>query len=218
MPRISKKAMRRDKIVLAAGRLFAYQGYHGTSTRQIAHFAHVSENTIFRHFEHKEDLFWSTLRAYSSSLDFPRDLLNGIANCEPLETVLPKILEQFSDTAISTPELLRLVAIAFLEMHPKAATFVEERLSPPLLAISRYLEMSIKGGKLRELDPALLTGALIMTSLTRDEVSRLIDKSKPVLNYQEKNRAHARFWLDMLAPRMPDYPLSVTPIGEENPG
>jgi AcrR family transcriptional regulator len=43
MPLILKSSARTDKIVQAAGRLFAYQGYHGTSTRQIAHLADVSE-------------------------------------------------------------------------------------------------------------------------------------------------------------------------------
>lgn len=218
MPFRSKKSVRRDRIVQAAGRLFAYQGYHGTSTRQIAHLASVCENTIFRHFDHKEDLFWSTLRAYSAQLDFDRNLLAGIAKCEPLEAVLPKILELFSDTARYRPELPRLIAIAFLEMHPKAETFIQERLSPTLSAISGYLEMSIKGGKLRDLDPTILTAALMMTPLTHQEISRLIDKNKPLLNYQERNRAHARFWMDMLAPTMQSFPSPVTPIGEENPG
>ncbi len=110
---------------------------------------------------------------------------------------MPKILELISDTASYRPELLRLIAIAFLEKHPKAETFVQEHLSPALSAISHCLEVSIKNGKLRDLDSTLLTVALMMTTLTYAEVSRLIDKNKPLLNYQERNRAHARFWLDI---------------------
>jgi len=218
MPIVPRRSVRRDKIVEAAGRLFAFQGYHGTSTRQIAHLANVSENTLFRHFDHKEDLFWSTLRAHSERLDLDRNLLAGIAKCEPPEAVLPKILELFSDTASYRPELLRLIAIAFLEMHPKAETFIQEHISPALSAISHYLEMSIKSGKLRDLDPTILTAALMTTTLTHTEISRLIDKNKPLLNYQERNRAHARFWLDMLAPRMLVYPSLGTPIGDGKSG
>ena len=72
MPLVSKKSLRRDRIVRAAGRLFAHQGYHGTSTRQIAHLANMSENTLFRHFDDKENLFWSTLREHFAALDFQR--------------------------------------------------------------------------------------------------------------------------------------------------
>jgi len=203
MPRISRKAMRRDKIVQAAGRLFAYQGYHGTSTRQIAHLANISENTLFRHFDDKESLFWSTLRAHFAALDFQWDLLDKIGNREPPEIVLPKVLELFADTASYRPELIRLAGVAFLEMHPKGEAFIQERLSPTLTAISSYLEMNIKSGRIRDLDPNTMTVALMMTTLTHAEISRLIDKDKPLQNHQEKNRAQARFWLDMLAPETP---------------
>jgi len=218
MSQAPKKSTRKEKIVQAAGRLFASQGYHGTSTRQIAHLANVSENTIFRHFDHKEDLFWSTLRAESVSLDFHRDLLEGIAKREPPEVVLPRILGLLTDTVSYRPELLRLIAIAFLEMRPKAEVFIEECLSPALSAISHYLEMSIKDGKLRVLDPITLTAALMMTTLTHAGISRLIDKNRPLLNYQERNRAHARFWLDILAPRTPAFPSPGKPIRDENHG
>lgn len=199
-----------------AGRLFAYQGYHGTSTRQIAHLANMSENTLFRHFNDKESLFWSTLRAHFAALDFQQDLLEKIANCEPPEVVLPKILELLDDTVSYRPELPRLIAVAFLEMHPKGEAFIQERLSPALLAISQYLEMNIKGGKIRDLDSTAVTAALMMTTLTHAEVSRLIDKNRPLLNHQERNRAQARFWLDMLAPRMPAHESPAATIREEN--
>jgi AcrR family transcriptional regulator len=204
--------------VQAAGRLFAHQGYHGTSTRQIAHLANISENTLFRHFDDKESLFWSTLRAHFAALDFQRDLLERIANREPLEVVLPKILEVLTDTVNYRPELLRLTAVALLELHPKGEVFIQELLSPALSAISHYLEMSIKDGKLRDLDPSLLTAALMMTSLTYPKISRLLDKDKPLLNHQEKNRAQARFWLHILEPRIPAQASRVTANGEGNPG
>jgi AcrR family transcriptional regulator len=208
MPLITKKSLRRDRIVHAAGQLFAHQGYHGTSTRQIAHLAEMSENTLFRYFEDKESLFWVTLGAHFGTLGFERDLQQRIANCEPPEVVLPKILELFADTASYRPQLLRLAAVAYLEMHPRGEAFLQERFSPFLSAVSRYLEANVKGGKIRDLDPVTATVALAMTALTFAEVSPLINKDKPLLNHQEKNRAQARFWLDVLAPRIPS-PVSA---------
>lgn len=206
MPVVPKRSMRTDKIIQAAGRLFAYQGYHGTSTRQIAHLADVSENTIFRHFDHKEDLFWSTLRSHSTGVKLHRNLIAGMAKCEPPELVLPMILELLIDTVNHRPELIRLIAVAFLELHPKADAFIEEHLSPPLSAISRYLDASIKSGRVRDLDPTMLTVAIMMTTLMHATIARLIDHNKPLLNYPEVNRAHARFWLGLLAPRASSYP------------
>ena len=75
MPSAPRNSERTDKILQAAAQLFARQGYHGTSTREIARLADVSENTLFRHFDHKEDLFWSALRSRSTGLKLRRDLL-----------------------------------------------------------------------------------------------------------------------------------------------
>jgi AcrR family transcriptional regulator len=217
MPPLSKKSLRRDQIVRAAGRLFAHQGYHGTTTRQIAHLANISENTIFRHFNDKESLFWSTLLEHFTEQDFQHDLLEKIAQGEPPEVVLPKILELFADTVSYRPELLRLIAVAFLEMQPKGGAFIEERLSPALLAIRQYLEKNIKGGRIRDLDSTTVTAALTMTALTHAGISRLIDKNKPLFNHQERNRAQARFWLEMLAPRLPAHESLVMAIAEKTP-
>src|ERR1039457_4107086 len=85
MPVTPKSSVRTDKILQAAGKLFARQGYYGTSTREIARLADVSENTIFRHFDNKDDLFWSALRARSSVMKFRRDLLEGMAEGEAPE-------------------------------------------------------------------------------------------------------------------------------------
>ena len=216
MPLVSKKSQRRDKIVRAAGRLFAYQGYHGTSTRQIAHLANMSENTLFRHFDDKESLFWWTLRSHFAELDFKEELLDKIASGQSPEVVLPKILELFADTASYRPELLRLAAVAFLEMHPKGEAFIQECLSPALLAISKYLDASIKDGKIRDLDSTTVTAALMMTALTHTEIAQLIDKNKPLLNHQERNRAQARFWLEMLAPKMPSHEPAIAAIRDKN--
>jgi AcrR family transcriptional regulator len=208
--------VRTDQIIQAAGKLFAHQGYHGTSTRQIAHLADVSENTLFRHFDHKEDLFWSTLRFYSSGLKPRRELLEGITKCDSPEVVLPRIFELLTDTVNYRPELLRLMAVAFLELHWKAEAFGREHFSPVLSSISHYLEMNIKGGKLRDLDPTMMTAGLMMTPLMHPGISKLIGGNEPpFVNGQEAGRAYARFWLDLLTPRDSGYPNSIARTSDE---
>jgi AcrR family transcriptional regulator len=219
MPTAGRNSVRSDQIIQAAGKLFAHQGYHGTSTRQIAHLADVSENTLFRHFDHKEDLFWSTLRFYSSGLKPRKELLEGIAKCDSPEVVLPKILELLSDTVNYRPELLRLMAVAFLELQWKAEAFGHEHFSPVLSAISHYLEMNIKGGRLRDLDPTMITAGLMMTPLMHPGISKLIGGTKPTfVNGQEAGRAYAKFWLDLLTPRNLAAATPIAPAGEEQSG
>jgi len=48
---------KKQNIIRAATRLFAEQGYDGTTTLQIAHEAGVTEPLIYYHFKGKDDLF-----------------------------------------------------------------------------------------------------------------------------------------------------------------
>jgi AcrR family transcriptional regulator len=202
-----KNSVRTDKILQAAGVLFARQGYHGTSTREIARLADVSENTLFRHFDNKEELFWSSLRSHSAGLKFRQDVLRGITQCDSPEVVLPNIIAMLADTVSYRPELLRLIAVAFIELHAKTDEFSSESLSPVFSAINRYLEMNIKAGKIRNLDPTILTSALIMTVLTHPGIYSLIDGDKPLFsNSLEAHRAYVRFWLDLIVPKNAAFP------------
>jgi AcrR family transcriptional regulator len=208
MPVAPKSTKRTDKILQAAGMLFARQGYHGTSTREIARIADVSENTLFRHFDTKEELFWSSLRAHFSGIQFRLDVQEGLTQGGAPEVVLPKIIEMLADTVNCRPELIRLVVVAFIELHAKADKFSLESLSPVFSAVNHYLEMNIRSGKIRNVDSTILTSALIMTVLTHPGIFGLIEGDKPVFsNSLEVFRAHTRFWLDLIVPGNSVFPL-----------
>jgi AcrR family transcriptional regulator len=200
MPIVPKSSVSTDRIIEAAGKLFARQGYHATSTRQIAQLADVAENTIFRQFDQKEALFWSTLQHYSSGLKLRRDLAEGLTRCDPLQVVLPKILDLLTDVASYKPELLQMISVAFLELHWKVEQFGNEYLSPILSEISRYLEASIKNGTIRGSDATILTAALTMTTFIHPEVFRLINPGKSgYRNSHDAAHAYSEFWLDLLS-------------------
>jgi AcrR family transcriptional regulator len=202
---------RTDKIVLAATQLFSRQGYNGTSTREIARLANVSENTLFRHFERKEDLFWATLRSHSAWLALCKESLESITAFDAPEVVLPKILEILTDTASFRPELLRLIAVAFLELQWKAEAFCQEQLSPVCATIRKYLAMCVKSGRVRDFDPTMVTAALMTMVLMQPGLSRLIDGENPTYSDgRDAARAYTKFWLDVLAPRMAVHPRPVS--------
>jgi len=193
-----------DKIIDAAGKLFARQGYHGTTTREIAQLADVGENTIFRQFNDKESLFWSTLKHNCLGLQPRRDLEQALTRCDPPQFVLPKIIDLLTGIVSYKPELLQLIAIAFVELHWRAGSFGEESLSPILFEISRYLETNIKSGKLRGSDSTILTAALMMTPLVHPEVSKLIHGGpSPYRSRQDAAHAYCKFWTDLLTPVSP---------------
>ncbi len=207
MPISLNSSGRSDKIVQAATKLFSRQGYNATSTREIARLADVSENTLYRYFDRKEDLFWAALRSHSAWLELCKKSLEEITAIEAPEVVLPKILELLTDTVNFKPDLLRLIAVAFLELQWKAEAFCQEQLSPLCASIRRYLATSVKNGRVREFDPTMVTSAMLTMVLMHPGLSRLIDGDHPTYSdSREAARAYTKFWLDVLAPRLASNP------------
>src|SRR5262245_54824322 len=62
---------RRTAIIKAVRRLFADKGFHGTTTRELAEAAGVSEALLFKHFPNKESLYSAMLLACCPAKDAP---------------------------------------------------------------------------------------------------------------------------------------------------
>ncbi|HEV2136851.1 MAG TPA: helix-turn-helix domain-containing protein [Terracidiphilus sp.] len=190
-----------ENILYAAKRLFAQQGYHGTNTKEIARLADIAENTLFRYFERKEELFWAVLRSTLSGFELRLDLLALVAQGAGPEEVLPKLVTQLIDLTILRPDLLRLIAIALIELPWKASAVLHEYLSPTISAVNEYVSKSIESGKLRKLDSSLVTTAIIATVIGYPSLSGLLSATaQPYSDRREAIRAYSKFWIEILAP------------------
>jgi AcrR family transcriptional regulator len=203
-----KSSVRTEKIVDAAAQLFARRGYHGTSTREIARLAEVSENTLFRHFEHKEDIFWSALRYYVSTLKPSWELLGGFNPEDKPEIVLPKIFELLAETVCCRPEVIRIMAVAFLEMQGKAEVICRDLISPVLAAVSRYLASSVEKGAVKHVDPTLLVASLMAMVLIYPQLAKFTNEPEQsaLVDNRQVVSAYSKFWLDVLVPARLDSP------------
>jgi len=214
----SKSSDHVSKIIHAAAQLFARQGYHGTSTREIARIAEVSENTLFRQFEHKEEIFWAALRSQLSGLRLRRDLIDSIAQSAEPEVVLPQLLTQLVDIAFLKPDLLRLVAVGLIELNWKTKAVCYEYLSPIFSTVYRYLATNIEIGRLRKLNPSMLTAALTTVVMVHSEFSKFIaGAAPPYTDSREAIQAYTKFWLDILMPHQYSEPGFTTGIPESLP-
>lgn len=196
-----KKSDISTRIVRAAVALFSRQGYHGTTTREIARLADVSEVTVFRYFERKEDIFWSALRSSFSAIKPRRDLLDRISECDTPEKVLPQILSMFVDATIFSPELIRLIAIAFLEVRGNAEEVCREHLGPLFSTITEYLQANVVSGRVRQLNPIISTMAIGLTVFALPELSRVVQGCRlSKLDSREAIEEFTSFWLGALVP------------------
>lgn len=194
------KSDRSSRILEASGNLFARHGYHGTSTREIARVVGLSENTLFRYFDHKEDIFWAALNHQLGGLRLRPELLDGLAKGEKPEIVLPQLVAQLVDTAILNPEILRLVFVAMLELHWKTSTICREHLAPAFRVIKDYFERNIDQGRIRGLDPGVTATAVGMTVLAHFELARFGEREPLLTDNRSIIETHSNFWLRVLVP------------------
>jgi AcrR family transcriptional regulator len=101
---------KRETLLKTAARLFAAQGFDGTTTLQIAREAGVTEPSIYYHFKGKDELFTSIIKtgflAYLSHFETLEQSTDT-----PFEQI-SKLIELQFDIVEAMPDELRLIASA----------------------------------------------------------------------------------------------------------
>jgi len=144
---------RATQIVDAAARLFARQGYHHTTTKQIAAEAGIAEGTIYNYFASKQDLLLA--------------MLNHLAEMDALVVTVGRS-PAGSEHAFVIGLLRERLAVIDRNRHifqavmPQMLADAELReqvlnrfAGPALDALQRYVEAEIAAGRLRPVNPAL---------------------------------------------------------------
>ncbi|HEV2764740.1 MAG TPA: helix-turn-helix domain-containing protein [Pyrinomonadaceae bacterium] len=197
---------RRRQIVDVAMRLFSERGFRGTTTKEIAHAAGVSEAIIFRHFATKEELYTAIIdhKACSGGMG---DLECPVA--EMIRTDVAGLMEQRNDRAVfehialammrhheQDTEFLRLLFYSALENHQLSQLFWDRNVRTMYEFLGSYIRERQRAGALRQLDPLVavraFTGMIIHHSVT----NTLWDKQRTLLNIS--NEEAARVFTDIL--------------------
>ena len=85
-----RKQQQRQEILDAAERVFAQQGYHSSTMDAVAEECGWSKGTLYLHFEHKEDLFFSLL---ISKMELLSELVvNDVRKAHTLPDILEALI------------------------------------------------------------------------------------------------------------------------------
>ena len=143
----------RDRILDAAQRLFADQGYLGATTRQIAREAGIAEVTLFRHFPAKEILFEEVMKHFSS-VPVVRGLRRELAGL-PCQNALLLLATRFYDTLVTNKALI-LIMHAELQHSPANLGRIYRSFLDDLFAeFADYFVELQQEGKMCAFDPVL---------------------------------------------------------------
>lgn len=151
---------RKAQIVRVASDLFAENGFRGTTTREIAKKAGISEAVIFKHFSKKEDLYNAIID--SRCLDTQgRSRLMGLLEGRTGREVFTEMAKYMLAEHEKDPSFMRLLSYSALERHGLSEMFIKTRG----LELLGYLESQIKAlvseGVFKKTDPMLAARAFM---------------------------------------------------------
>jgi AcrR family transcriptional regulator len=152
MAQTRKSSPRREQVLGEATRLFAHNGFQGTSVRCIASACGISEAAIYRHFEGKADLYEAAIHRKSEAHDIAGHL-KQITRPETIDDVLGGIAEHILSYLDSDPELLGLMFNNSCENGPVAAVLFKEVRLPYIEYLAGELKQRIATGEVRKVDP-----------------------------------------------------------------
>ena len=185
---------RRNQILQVAISLFSKHGFRGTTTRQIAQAAGVSEAIIFRHFATKEDLYGAILsdKACHDEMKFPWEkdpVLQEAIEKKDDYTVFYNIALNAMRKQQSDVGFMRLIFFSALEEHDLADNFFEEFVLKVYEFIGGYIEQRQRDGVMREMNPRVAVRALMGMMLHQSLNNILWDRKRRILDITNEEAA-----------------------------
>jgi AcrR family transcriptional regulator len=189
---------RRLQILRVAMRLFSQRGFRGTTTKEIALAAGVSEAMVFRHFATKEEL-------YSAILDHKACVHESM---DPLQVVAQAVAAKddravFEGLALDAlnqhdcdPEFHRLLLHSALEEHELAQMFWEKFVKRVYRTLRGYIRERQREGAMRDVEPLIVVRAFIGMIIHHSLNNNLWDRKQQLLKIS--NKAAAREFTDIL--------------------
>jgi AcrR family transcriptional regulator len=183
---------RRDQIVHVAVSLFSERGFRGTTTKEIAHAAGISEAMVFRHFATKEEL-------YAAILD--HKACSSVGKFDPCEKAADAISRKddravFEGLALGAlqhhqddPDFQRLLLHSALEKHELAQMFFDQFVLNVYEFLGGYIRERQRDGAFIEMDPAIVVRAFIGMVMHHSLNNNLWDPTRRLLKISNEEAA-----------------------------
>jgi len=186
---------RREQILETAVSLFSQRGFKGTTTKEIARAAGVSEAMVFRHFASKDELYGAILheKGCKDGVDtFPweqNQALIEAAKAKDDFAVFYHIALDAMTKHQSDEAFMRLLFYSALEEHELAERFFNEFISRVYDYIGGYIAMRQRDGAFREMNPRIAVRAFLGMLIHHSLNNILWDKRRTLLDISNEEAA-----------------------------
>jgi AcrR family transcriptional regulator len=143
----------RDKILKAAQKLFACNGYDGTTTKELAEKAGIAEGTLFRHFTNKKAILVEV--ATQGWIELLTDLLTELsemASYEAISHLMYKRMLRLGDN-------YDMMRVCFMEVqfHPDLRDRIQAEVVNKMTDVAEaFFQTAMDRGVYRRMNPRVI--------------------------------------------------------------
>ena len=148
----------RTRILQAAQRLFARQGFDGTTTRDLANAAGVAEGTLFRHFSNKKAILIEV--ATLGWVELLTDLLTELSEMGSYEAVAQVMRRRM----FNLRENADLMRVCFMEaqFHPELRDRIQTEVIVKMTDVAEaFFETAMDRGIYRRMNPRVVAQVFV---------------------------------------------------------
>ena len=189
---------RKIQILRVAVSLFSKKGFGGTTTREIANAAGVSEAMVFRHYSTKQELYTAILdhKACSGDAMDPEELVAEALQEKDDWAVFHSLALGALEHHEADPEFQRLLLHSALEGHELSQMFFEKFVERVYALLGGYIAARQRDGAMANIDPAIIVKAFIGMIVHHSLNNNLWDPKRRLLKIS--NEEAARHFTDIL--------------------
>lgn len=186
---------RRELIIQAAFDLFSHRGFSGTTTKDIARAAGVSEAMVFKHFASKDVLYGALLEAKKCDdglHEFPWE------SNEPLLAAMAAkddfgVFYHFAVQALNKHQedisFMRMIFYSALEEHQMAERFFQDFVGKIYEFLGKYVRTRQRDGAFRKVNPRIIVRAFLGMLIHHSLNNILWDKKRQILDISNDEAA-----------------------------
>jgi AcrR family transcriptional regulator len=156
-------ARRLEQILDAAARLFAIQGYHRTTTKEIAEAADVSEGTLYNYFDSKNELLFAILARLAK--EQPTELEAKPVAQQDVRHLLTSLLRTFGGSQEGQAVMQQTILSEILADEALRQRYYQRVMQPSMDAVEKLLKFKISLGQIQPVDPTGTARLLVSMAL-----------------------------------------------------
>lgn len=182
---------RKLQILREAMSLFSQRGFRGTTTKEIAAAAGVSEAMLFKHFATKHELYSAILdhkACVHDEMDPSQIVAEAVARKDD-RAVFEGLALHALDQHECDPEFQRLLLHSALEQHELAQMFWEKFVLRVYQFLGGYIRERQRDGALLDMDPKIIVRAFIGMIVHHSLNNNLWDRQHRLLRISNQKAA-----------------------------